>query len=346
MTNPTFPYQGVFIRDSLSDTGSAASTGCVYQSPDIIPYGDGILSLQNAVSTYDSDIGKGLSTGASSVNYIFVRVKNLNSANQTAAVSLYRTSASLLNAPDVSGIWKQVLTGSGKQQNSLVVSGNSTAIPSEGIALTEEAFSLDGLNPPSPNDHYCLMAIVDDPDFSITIPSSWPTNSAFASWVGNNPAVGWRNVTLYNDTSNAFSGTYQFGNINTSDETFEIIVSCNSPYLPSGTTVKITCTDSKFPVSMSSTVSAPPSSGTQYITFIPSQKMPANFVGALTVEIVPSASNPIPSGLSILFGYYQIPNSSIELDVQMARPVTFVDVTGATHSNALVFLGAITIVTE
>jgi hypothetical protein len=345
MTNPTFPYQGVLVRDSLSDTGSEASTGCVYQSPDIIPYGDDILSLQSAVSTYDSDIGKGLSTGSSSVNYIFVRAKNLNAANQTATVSLYRTSASLLNAPDVSGIWEPVLTASGKQQNSLVVSGDSTTIPSDGIALTEEAFTLDDLTPP-PNDHYCLMAIVDDPDFSITTPPSWPTNSAFASWVGGNPAVAWRNVTQYKDTSNAFSGIYQFGNINGSPEAIAFIVSCDSPYLPSGTTVKVTCTNSNFPLSMSHTVSAAPRSGTQRIPFIPSQNIPANFAAALTIEIVPSASNPIPSGLSIQFSYYQIPNSDIELDAQMARPVTFVDDTGATQSNALVFLGAVTIVTK
>ncbi|UUX51059.1 hypothetical protein NUH88_05045 [Nisaea acidiphila] len=349
MSNPTFPYQGVLVRDSFADNGTEASMDCVYRSPDIIPYGDDLLSLQDAISSYGSDIGKGLSTGAHSVNNIYVRSKNLNSANQSATVELYYARASLLNAPTIGGTWQSILSGTGNQKINFAVPATptpSTTIPPQGIAATEQAFALNDLAAPPTGDHFCLMAIVYDPGFEITIPSSWASNSAFANWVAQNPAVGWRNISYYTNTTNAFSGTYQFGNLNASKETFEFILSCDGPYLPIGTTVNISCTDAKFPISMSQTVASVPTSGTQYMTFIPEQDMPANFTGALTVEIVPGTETPIPSGLSVHFNYYQVPDASIELDVQMTKTVSFADHTGAEHSQSLVALGAITIVTE
>lgn len=349
MANPTFPYEGVLVRDSFADNGSQPSMDCVYRSPDIIPYGDDLLTLETAISSYGSDIGKGLSTGSQSVNNVYVRAKNLNAAAQTAKVKLYYASASLLNAPTIGGTWQSVLSGTGLAEIDFKVPASptpTTSIPSNGIAATAQAFAMNGISSPAQGDHFCLMAIVDEPGFEITVPSSWTSNSAFANWVASNPAVGWRNITHYTNTSNAFSGNYQFGNLNSSPETFEFILSCDGPYLPVGTTVTVFCTDAGFPFSLSQTVSSVPASGTQYLTFIPEQDMPAGFAGALTVEIIPGTETPVPSGLSLHFNYYQVPDTSIDLDVKMTKTLSFVDHAGAEHATALVALGAITIVTQ
>lgn len=345
MTDPTFPYQGVLVRDSLNDNGTSPSSDVAYESPDIIPYGAQLLSLATAMSTYGETIGRPLSTGTGSVNNIFVRAKNLNPEPETATVALYYARASLLNAPAIGGAWKQLNDNSGRSEVPLVGSGGTQTLTSQAIALTDSAFALNGLVPPPGGDHYCLMAIVQAEGFTITVPSSWPTNSAFSNWVQTNPAVGWKNVAYYTQTSNAFSATYQFGNLNSTAEQTEFIISTEGPYLPADTTITLTCTSNDYPFRLAQIVSDPPTSGRQSIPFIPSTNTPPNFAGAVTLEIQPPTGISIPSGVSIRLGYYQIPNPDIALDLEMARDVTSVDETGVQTTHNLVALGAVNVIT-
>ncbi|MFM7468131.1 MAG: hypothetical protein ACKO37_01335, partial [Vampirovibrionales bacterium] len=222
MTTPSFPYQGILIRDLLDDTGQAATTGVPCVSPDIIPYGNDILSPAVASSTYNSDIGKPLSVGTGSTNNIFVRAKNLNPQVQTGNVNLYYATASLLNAPSIGGSWNPLVSASGLSAVPLCDTQNPSSlnIASQDVALSQTAFSFNNVVPPGVNDHYCLLAVVNDPQYPVDIPSSWATNSAFASWVQGNPAVAWRNL-CHTATQSTFSATYMFGNLNASAESVE-----------------------------------------------------------------------------------------------------------------------------
>ncbi|MFM7469319.1 MAG: hypothetical protein ACKO37_07465, partial [Vampirovibrionales bacterium] len=122
-------------------------------------------------------------------------------------------------------------------------------------------------------------------------------------------------------------------------------ITTTDPYLPANTTITLTCTDATYPFELTQTVQTPPTSGNATTVFVPSTEVPAGFTGAVTVTITPPTGGSIPVGTSVDFGYYQIPNGDIALDLEIARPVEIKDATGTVLSNnTLVALGAVHII--
>ena len=188
-----WPYRDVFVRDNFDDDGNAPSSGTVHLSPDIIPYQGGTLDVAQAIATYGGpDIGKPfVQHGA---NNIYVRAKNLQPAGtESGTVQLYFCPSSLFMIPSQ---WtgNEVLTAGNTNTVSFVNAAGSMALNPGDICLTAEAFFLDGLPPTTNGDHYCLIAVVNTPNETTTIPSCFDSNAAFVAWVQNTPTVAWRNL--------------------------------------------------------------------------------------------------------------------------------------------------------
>lgn len=300
-------YKDLYIRDNFNDTGIIPSTGIAYQSPDIIPYQDKTLTWNDASSTYPGpDIGKAIVNGG--INNIFVRARNLNTVAGSGKAELYYTDYSLVLIPSK---WVPVLSA-GKEKSLPFIDGSGkTSIAPNGIAISNPSFLLTGL-PPGP--HYCMIAVVQTTAHPVVVPSSFASNAAFAQWVQNNPAVGWRNISYSPNTLTQLSRTMRFGNINLQAAYFTIVITGRG-FVP-GTMVKSQCTDKACPIDQSAPLPQPDTQGNQVISFV--TNVPGNFWGDLVLTATSPGGN-FPTGASLTISYYQIPEMSKALDKKMAR---------------------------
>ncbi|MFR7737801.1 MAG: hypothetical protein ACLU0V_09290, partial [Eggerthella lenta] len=94
-------YQNkLLFRDDTNDDGSTPSHGGTYQSPDIISH-DQIADPQTELSgSYARDVNQQVSSG-SKTNFVYTRVKSLDSTPQEGYLRLYRAGVSLFMTPSV-----------------------------------------------------------------------------------------------------------------------------------------------------------------------------------------------------------------------------------------------------
>lgn len=299
-------YNDLFVRDNFSDTGVFPSVGVPCQSPDIIPVKNGILSWATANATYGGP-DQGMSIINGGVNNIFVRSKNLNTVSGSGTVSLYYANASLFLRPST---WTQITAAGGIGSLQLVDGSGNTAIAANSVALSNPSFLLTAL---PGNAHYCLITVVQTTAHPVTIPTTFSSNGAFAQWVQNNPAVGWRNISYQPNTSTQLIRTFNFASINPTNTYFHFRVLGNG--FASGTPINAQCTDQSCPISQNLTLPAPDVNGNQITGFDVS--VPANFNGNLVVTAT-SPSGAFPLGATLKVSYYQYPSFSDSLDQEVA----------------------------
>ncbi|HWK89770.1 MAG TPA: hypothetical protein VNP72_07235 [Longimicrobium sp.] len=303
MADPAAPaaYQDVFVRDNFGDTGTIPTAGGVSQSPDIIPYGTGILDLTTAASTYaGSDIGQNLVLPGT--NNIYVRAKNLQpTGTETARVALYWASSSLFLLPQQ---WKKnrITAADGTANVSFAGNGGTTLSPND-ICLTQEAFYASNVAFPSIDGHPCLIAVVNTPNTTVKIPDSFASFPHFVQWVQNNPAVAWRNVNVVPNTVTQILQKMKFGNLESQPNQF--LFSIIGRNVPAGTTVSVQCTDLGCPINQQLTMPAP-YAGITSVTGFP-QVVPANFQGAITLTASPPAGTQFPANARLTVAYYLAP---------------------------------------
>jgi len=329
-------YNDLYARDNFSDTGVIPSTGDLYQSPDIIPFQDKVLTWDQASSTYSGpDIAKAIINGG--INNIYVRARNLNSVAGAGTVNLYYTDYSL-NLCQTSK-WVQ-LQGAGKVKSlSFVDVSGKTSIAPTGIAISNPSFLLTGL---PPNRHICMIGVVQTTAHPVIIPPSFASNADFSRWVQMNPAVAWRNISYSANVLTQLSRIMGFGNVNPNAADFVIIITGRG--FVAGTPVEAQCTDATCPIDVTMPLPLPDSQGNQIISFVKSG-IPANFWGELVLTAT-SKGGKFPSGATLTVSYYQIPAKSNALDNAVAR--RFVTASGATADSAfttamLIKLGECTI---
>jgi hypothetical protein len=299
-------YNDLYVRDNFGDTGLYPSGGNPCQSPDIIPVQSGSLTWATANSTYAGpDQGQGIINGG--VNNIYVRAKNLNTVAGAGTASLYYADASLFLLPTT---WTQINSAGGAGALSLVDGTGNTNIAASGIAISSPSFLLTGL-PPGP--HYCLISVLQTATHPIQIPATFPSNAAFALWVQNNPAVGWRNISYQSNTSTQIIRTFSFASINPTPAYFHFRVLGRG--FATGTAVSAQCTDQTCPINQNMTLPAPDVNGNQITGFDAS--VPANFSGNLVVTAT-SPSGAFPKGATLTVTYYQYPALGDEVDMSAA----------------------------
>lgn len=299
----TAVYNDLYIRDSFSDKGAYPSSGDAYKSPDIIPFLAESLTWTKANSTYNGpDIGLPINNGGA--NNIYVRCYNLGVSAGTGTVALYYADASLFLRPST---WTQISSAGKATQLPFAYDGGASSIPPHAVGLSNPPFLLTNLRP---GPHYCLIAVAQTPTHPVVVPQSFTSNAAFAQWVQNNPAVGWRNIAYAPNTATQAIGTYDFANINADSAYFHFQVIGSGFQV--GTPVRVQCTDQKCPIDQKLTLPAPDAKGNQITGF--DTLVPANFDGDVQVTIT-SPSGPFPPSASLSVGYFQYPSAQNELDV-------------------------------
>jgi hypothetical protein len=335
----TTQYQDVFVRDNFGDTGVIPSTGMPWGSPDIIPFQGNILSGSTAATTYNGpDIG--MPFVQPGTNNLYVRALNLcPTATERGAVQLYYSPSSLMMSPSL-WINNQVLTAGGGFAVGFVNQAGSLQLNPNDICITAEAFSLSSLPSNPQGGHYCLVAVVSTSNTTVTIPSSFSSNAAFAQWVQNNPAVAWRNITVVPNTVPQILQTMTFGSDDNNAGSFHFRVVGQN--LPVGTTVVAQCTNVQCIINQSLAMPAPDPNGNQFAGW--DQSIPGNFQSALTFTVTPPAGQSFSPNSSLATTYYQYPPdqpTQLHMDVgrfaQISRMGT--DAVSRTTTQFMIQLG-------
>jgi hypothetical protein len=297
---PTF--DGVYLRDSLNDTGVVPSPSPnPYSSPDIIPYGSDTLTIETMTSAagYANDLGRALLEDE--FNNVYVRGKNLASDSRTGIITLYYSKASLLLLPDQ---WKQVTQPS--NQIYLQNTDFKPSLASQQVGAINPPFLLKGPDIPS-GDHYCLISTVNNPN----VPKSFNNNAEFSMWVRNSPQVAWRNVSIVPASLKVFTAQLTFGNTNPLAQNFYFEVICDG--FDVGTTISMKCADATCLINITDTVDT---SG-EFDASFPKRNVPGSFIGTLTITL--KSAKPIPSGASIALNYYQLSTGNDPLEHELCK---------------------------
>jgi len=304
-------YNDIYVRDNFGDSGMVPSSGNPCQSPDIIPYGTGTLTPQQLTNTagYATDYGKAVVSATP--NNVYVRAKNLSSAASSGTASLYYSKASLLLLPSR---WVAVQTASGAGNVALVDVNLSPSIAPQAMCFTNPPFALQG-PPPASNDHYCMIALVNTPAHPVVVPTTFPSNAAFASWVQNNAAVGWRNISVISSSVNNFTRTLNFGSEDSGPAQFYFRV-VGQNFIP-GTAVSAQCTDARCPISQALSLPQPNAQGQQIVGF--EAPIPGLFSGNMTLNA--TSSSTFSPNADLQLQYYKIPLPNDDFEATVSRTV-------------------------
>ncbi len=216
-------YDDIHMRDNFSDHGQPAVSGVIYQSPDIVPYGE--MPMPNPTKMLEenwfSDIGKNVV--ADSPNYIYTRGNSLSvEDNQNFQVHLYYCKSSLLMYPDQ---WKDnvIHSASDKECVSGIVEGYGA------LAIPEEPFLWQPDSLPK-NEHYCLIGRVVTKEHPNPIPQDIANIDDYVRFIATNPAYVSRNVTVVDSGIFDMSEILKYEQGNHPGETyFQIVPSDDAP---------------------------------------------------------------------------------------------------------------------
>ncbi|MFR5196098.1 MAG: hypothetical protein ACLTEX_12440, partial [Eggerthella lenta] len=181
-------YQNkLLFRDDTNDDGSTPSHGGTYQSPDIISH-DQIADPQTELSgSYARDVNQQVSSG-SKTNFVYTRVKSLDSTPQEGYLRLYRAGVSLFMTPSV---WRGNAMKTPAGDPYVKVS----AINKGDVAVGVTPFVLDA----TASNRFCLVGIANT-DRTETVPEDFRTYDEFVVWIHQNPGVCVRNLNVIGTT--------------------------------------------------------------------------------------------------------------------------------------------------
>ncbi len=193
------PFNGVYMRPNLGNTGTVPAVGTLSSCPDIWIANQ--TPVQDPQTTLASDASYATSSNnnimGGMANYIYVRAKNGTATAQTKNVTLYYAPSGIIQWP---GQWK----GNVIPTDNKALMANITNLASGAIGVADGTFEWD--NPPPPpsgSDHYCLISQINDAQNSNPFPSIY-TVLDIAQMVSNNLGWGWKNISYIPAPSGAF----------------------------------------------------------------------------------------------------------------------------------------------
>jgi hypothetical protein len=225
--NRTTPYDGVFVRATLSDTGMISSSEAgLLACPDIVPLQSTLLGDPAAtlLTYWENDFGMALLAGQ--VNYIYLRAMNAGASDQQADVYLYSFPASLtLPAPKY---WANnvLRTISGAQFSTMTATAGQKAVATERFAWTP------------PDRHYGLVARVVTAEQPAELPSGALVAADMAQWIASTPAIRVRNVFPTTLTSPVMTVDMAISNPGPAAE-YCVLLECSG--LPPGSEIAFAC---------------------------------------------------------------------------------------------------------
>lgn len=210
-------YQGIYIRDTLKDTGEIPSVQTPTYSPDIICYQNNLLTSDLARETYDKYIC--MSFINHRVNNIFVRARNISDKTLQGKVKAYYASLNILYNP---AKWTAMMTASNQNIVNLVVDA-SRDVPPGSVAVVEEAFQLDYIG--DSKQHYCMLAVCNNVDGSwIELPQSFSGDAELWRFLQQHPQMAYNNIVVEDAFYGYAAKNIQFGNYDNAAREFELRV--------------------------------------------------------------------------------------------------------------------------
>lgn len=323
-------YEGILVRDSFSDRGQIPTTGDLWMSPDIIPYGNNALSIDSAVSTYSGpDIGRPVTNGEN--NNIYIRGKNTKKGASTGTAQLYWADPSLLLHPKQ---WHAIAAPGQAREVSFVGRGGAGSVGSEEICPSSPAFHWQGL-PGSSTSHYCMVAVISTDGRPANIPKDFGSNAEFSRWVAENPSVAWRNVILV-PGKNSFSQDVRVLNLDDSAADFLFVLVGHG--IPTDNEVSVVSSDQKNPLEWRGILPRPDSRGLQSLSF--TAQIPASLNSFVTVS-ASSTSNFSPGWYFKAYAYKLLGSSPTWLEQEMGRSLSVRSDSGAESEEQAILLGEV-----
>lgn len=232
-------YRGVYIRDTLNDTGSIPSkdTAPTY-SPDVICYQKYVLPWSAAKATYGQNIN--MPFIQNSKNNIYIRAKNIGDKPLSSKVRAFYANVNIMFIPSK---WKQLKTSSGETEVALEYGLGFSQIPPGEVALSSKAFWLNKLD--EPNIHTCMFGMCQDekgawPD----IPEFFRNNAEMWEFLRYNPNMAYNNIKIQYGNEDVMNIPVDFGNHDPVPRKFVISVTVREG-LDSfiGSEINLQCTD-------------------------------------------------------------------------------------------------------
>lgn len=338
--NATAGWEDILVRDNFRDVGQTPTPDPIWQSPDIIPFGDDILDFDLLESSYGGpDLGLRHPIVHGALNRIYVRGKNLRTGCPSSGeVRLFFARGGLLLDPRT---WTPISASNAATSVPFVVRGGGREIPPGQICVSRTAFLWPTQVPPG---HYCLVTIVDTP--AHPMPEHLPpfnSNAEYVNWVRNNPNVGWRNIDVIPCEQRRYLlSDLALANMNGVPTKYTFGISGTN--LPAGTAV-VSSTDQQFPFTLPPVQIYPPGDEVYTRSII----LPAGFSG--TVTVVVAFEEPLPCDAQIVLrAYNPVTAAAGTLEDQLAVPLTGVpedtesDRAAADEPGRFILLGEYTFV--
>ncbi|MFE7409442.1 hypothetical protein [Streptomyces laurentii] len=302
-------WDDILVRDNFQDGGQTPTSDPVWQSPDIIPFGSGLLDFDLAESSYNGpDLGLSHPVVYGQLNRFYVRGKSLRSGCPTSGnVRLSYVRGGL--APDPSA-WTAIEVEGGGTVVPLVVRGGSREIPPGRICLTERPFLWPSRLPPG---HYCTLAIVDTPAHPLSQLPSFHSTAAYLNWVRYTPNACWRNVDVIPCRQTNYVIT-DLAVTNLNDTPTRFVFGVSGIDLPNGTAT-FSNADQQAPFSLTAPIYAPGSDEGYTRSIV----LPAHYRGTVTVVI--QLDQPLPCDAQIVLrAYNPVTGAAGELERRLAVP--------------------------
>jgi len=303
-------YDDVFMRDNLSEIGTAEPKGGVWtHSPDIIP--TGVNLLENPVSylteNWRRDVGR--KTVYKQQNYFYMRAKNLHQGAREATFELYYCPQNLFLFPDL-WIKNQLSTSDGKKEV------HTSTEKYAGILVPDNPF----VHIPESDTHHCMIGRVITADHPNPLPTREQVGNfdQLAKYILDHPGMAWRNVALVKKDVPTVISSFGFDSGSAGGR---ILIGLNCSNAPLGSSVAFSCgtpipsgPDQGKTIELQKTVLTQPS------MFLGQEEMnlPANFKSKITFSYW--AKPPVLKAWKIIFEAILVVEQDHELSPR-AKPL-------------------------
>lgn len=184
-------WAGVYIRDTVQDTGTVPSTGALWMSPDIIPRQDLESSPQTAFGQAqwnNNNIGQNIESGQD--NYVYIRAFNRGTlADNPTAHIFWSAPSSFIRPSD----WNSL----GTLQFPLIAPG---------AYFVTDTPAVWARNTIPPQGHYCFVCYLESPRNPLAIPTAFGSDGEYQAFMADHNTAVWRNANVVNARPDMPSG--------------------------------------------------------------------------------------------------------------------------------------------
>lgn len=287
-------YNGILVRQNLSDTGTIPRTGGWTACPDIIqagttPVADPVGAFATA-DAWTKEITKAVVKNAT--NYVYIRGKNLGAEAQDGVARLFAARQSLFLYPS------QWLQNPIKTQNDSETTPIASLAPNA-IGVTTDPFIWI---PTDTSEHHCLVGFVStasNPFESQQPPEAVTSLNDLAAWIAKTGGTGWHNVQFTDANAPTFTNKTHYPASSTPARV-RFSISCTS--CPIGSQVSFSCgSPLPFPDGKTTYIQLPivTVTTTSQIGFFVEYDVPAGWESDMYYSYYANGMPPVDSNFSV-----------------------------------------------